>query len=136
MHPEKASLPVEGSPSSFSEPDVLILRDPRESLRKCSLTPLRGARGVRFVDYQPALRLIASISVSNLGNLVLPEQMGRLVIIGENDAPGSKADEATRTAIVRHQAQGREVALINMPTGAKDANDVLRGSGQQGEMAA
>ena len=31
--------------------DVLILRDPRESTRKCSLTPLRGKPGVRFVAY-------------------------------------------------------------------------------------
>ena len=29
--------------------DVLILRDPRESTQKCSLTPLRGTPGVRFV---------------------------------------------------------------------------------------
>jgi len=29
--------------------DVLIFRDPRESVRKCSLTPLRGHPHVRFV---------------------------------------------------------------------------------------
>ena len=28
--------------------DVLILRDPRESVKKCSLTPLRGLPGIRF----------------------------------------------------------------------------------------
>ena len=33
--------------------DILILRDPRESLAKCSLTPLRGRSGIRFVDYHP-----------------------------------------------------------------------------------
>ncbi len=31
--------------------DVLILRDPRESERKCSLTPLRGLEGIRFVNH-------------------------------------------------------------------------------------
>jgi len=31
--------------------DILILRDPRESQKKCSLTPLRGEPGVRFVNY-------------------------------------------------------------------------------------
>jgi pre-rRNA-processing protein TSR3 len=31
--------------------DVLVLRDPRESVKKCSLTPLRGTAGVRFVEY-------------------------------------------------------------------------------------
>jgi len=33
--------------------DVLIFRDPRESTRKCSLTPLRGRPGVRFVAARP-----------------------------------------------------------------------------------
>ncbi|MDP6520907.1 MAG: DUF367 domain-containing protein, partial [Planctomycetota bacterium] len=35
------------------EPTILILRDPRESRRKCSLTPLRGRPGIDFVDYHP-----------------------------------------------------------------------------------
>ncbi len=39
--------------------DVLILRDPRESAKKCSLTPLRGTPGVRFVSYHPERRLEA-----------------------------------------------------------------------------
>ena len=40
--------------------DLLILRDPRESVRKCSLTPLRGLPGVRFVEYRPDRRIDAS----------------------------------------------------------------------------
>lgn len=39
--------------------DVLILRDPRESIQKCSLTPLRGMPGVRFVSFERAHRLDA-----------------------------------------------------------------------------
>ena len=39
--------------------DVLILRDPRESPKKCSLTPLRGTSGVRFVSYDPDRRVDA-----------------------------------------------------------------------------
>ena len=39
--------------------DVLILRDPRESKAKCSLTPLRGRPGIRFVDYHPERRIDA-----------------------------------------------------------------------------
>lgn len=39
------------------ELDILILRDPRESVKKCSLTPLRGQSGVRFVDHRPGLEL-------------------------------------------------------------------------------
>jgi pre-rRNA-processing protein TSR3 len=32
--------------------DVLILRDPRESTKKCSLTPLRGFPGVQFFTWK------------------------------------------------------------------------------------
>jgi len=39
---------------------VLILRDPRESVAKCSLTPLRGLEGIRFVSYYPDRRLEAA----------------------------------------------------------------------------
>lgn len=37
--------------------DILILRDPRESWARCSLAPLRGKGGVRFVGYRPELEL-------------------------------------------------------------------------------
>jgi rRNA small subunit aminocarboxypropyltransferase len=36
--------------------DVLVFRDPRESARKCSLTPLRGRPGIRFVTDRPGAR--------------------------------------------------------------------------------
>lgn len=39
--------------------DVLIVRDPRESLAKCSLTPLRGLPGLQFVSYHPERRVDA-----------------------------------------------------------------------------
>jgi pre-rRNA-processing protein TSR3 len=39
--------------------DVLILRDPKESAVKCSLTPLRGLEGIGFVNYHPDRRLDA-----------------------------------------------------------------------------
>lgn len=32
--------------------DVLVLRDPRESAAKCSLTPLRGLPGIRFLTWK------------------------------------------------------------------------------------
>jgi pre-rRNA-processing protein TSR3 len=40
--------------------DILILRDPRESPKRCSLTPLRGMQGVRFVQHHPDLELEAA----------------------------------------------------------------------------
>jgi pre-rRNA-processing protein TSR3 len=46
-----------------AELDVLILRDPRESTKKCSLTPLRGMPGVRFVTYDPDRRVQAGARI-------------------------------------------------------------------------
>jgi pre-rRNA-processing protein TSR3 len=40
--------------------DVLILRDPRESPKKCSLIPLRGTPGIEFVAYDGAQTLDAA----------------------------------------------------------------------------
>lgn len=37
--------------------DLLILRDPRESWKRCSLRPLRELDGVRFVSWKPGLEL-------------------------------------------------------------------------------
>ena len=39
--------------------DVLILRDPREAAKKCSLTPLRGTPGIEIVSYDSSRRLDA-----------------------------------------------------------------------------
>ncbi len=39
--------------------DVLILRDPRESKKKCSLTPLREHPSIRIVDFDPDRILVA-----------------------------------------------------------------------------
>jgi pre-rRNA-processing protein TSR3 len=41
----------------------LILRDPRESVAKCSLTPLRGLPGIEFVAYRRGARLDAGARV-------------------------------------------------------------------------
>lgn len=38
-------------------PEIWILRDPRESWKKCSLAPLRGRPGVRFFTYRLGLEL-------------------------------------------------------------------------------
>ena len=58
---------------------LLILRDPKESLAKCSLTPLRGLDGVRFVDYHPDRRLDADgrVLLDPDGELLTEEDRGR-----------------------------------------------------------
>lgn len=39
--------------------DILILRDPRESVAKCSLTPVRGLAGVKVLSFRRGMRLDA-----------------------------------------------------------------------------
>ena len=60
-------------------PDVLILRDPRESKAKCSLTPLRDREGFRFVDYRHDRRLDADgrVFLDPNGELLTPADAGR-----------------------------------------------------------
>jgi pre-rRNA-processing protein TSR3 len=58
--------------------DILILRDPRESIQKCSLTPLRGLPGIRFVDYHGQRRLEAHgrVLLDPRGEELTPEDAG------------------------------------------------------------
>jgi len=58
--------------------DVLILRDPREATKKCSLTPLRGTSGIEFVTYDSARRLDAGgrIFLSPEGELISERDRG------------------------------------------------------------
>lgn len=59
--------------------EILILRDPRESVAKCSLTPLRGLPGVRFVEYGPTRRVDAGerVLLHPEGGELSPADRGR-----------------------------------------------------------
>ena len=59
--------------------DVLILRDPRESVKKCSLTPLRGREDVEFWSYDPNTRYDAAgrILLHHEGELLSEADQGK-----------------------------------------------------------
>ena len=63
--------------------DILILRDPRESAKKCSLTPLRDLEGVRFVSYHRDRRLAAGgrVLLHPEGQLFGPADRGRPLLL-------------------------------------------------------
>jgi len=63
--------------------DVLILRDPRESVRKCSLTPLRGLPRIRFATYHRERRIEAGgrILLHPAGELLTPADRGRDLLL-------------------------------------------------------
>lgn len=69
--------------------DVLIVRDPRESAKKCSLTPLRGAPGIRFVGYAHDRRVDA-------GRRVLLHPEGELLSAADRGLPLLLVDCAWR----------------------------------------
>lgn len=75
----------------------------------------------------PDARFICHISVGNLEALELPPQMGRLIVLAQNDAPGSDADRMFKRAIARQRSQGRRVELRAPPADFKDWNDLARG---------
>lgn len=63
--------------------DVLILRDPRESLRKCSLTPLRGHACLSFVSFRSGLELEAAgrVLLHPDGEEIGPEDRGAPLLL-------------------------------------------------------
>jgi pre-rRNA-processing protein TSR3 len=62
---------------------VLIVRDPRESARKCSLTPLVGRERIDFVGYRPDRRVPAPgrTLLHPAGELLTVADAGRDVLL-------------------------------------------------------
>ncbi|NYT42304.1 toprim domain-containing protein [Sphingomonas sp. R-74633] len=73
--------------------------------------------GLTAACAKPELRVIAGISVSNFAELHLPEQMGRLIILRQNDPPGSDADRAVQSAAAAHRERGRKVGFVRVGQG-------------------
>lgn len=76
----------------------------------------------------PELRVVASVSLSNIGNLPVPAQAGPVTIVGQRDAPGSPAARALQAVVQQLQARGATVRVAMPPEGVKDANDLARGA--------
>jgi pre-rRNA-processing protein TSR3 len=70
-------------PLHHALPDVLILRDPREARRKCSLTPLRGVPGIRFVAYRRDRRVDAAgrVLLHPDGEVLSERDRGKAVLL-------------------------------------------------------
>jgi hypothetical protein len=77
---------------------------------------------------RPGARVIAAYSVGNMGAIVFPEAIGRLIIAADRDPPGSDAVAALERAIARQQSRAVKVQLVMPPIGAKDFNAWLTGN--------
>ncbi len=62
---------------------VVVIRDPKESLKKCSLTPLQSRPDIEFIRFQPQHRFLAEgmIFLTPGGEPLKPEDRGRTVLL-------------------------------------------------------
>jgi hypothetical protein len=71
----------------------------------------------------------AALSAGNMGELVLPERLRRVLILADNDEPDSKGRmaglEGAHKLARRLRAEGRHT-VVRKPIAAKDCNEVLR----------
>jgi hypothetical protein len=82
--------------------------------------------GLSAAMAKPELRIVAAVTLGNIGELELPDQAGRLVIIGQRDTH-PRTLEAIERAIALQQERGREVWLTPPPAGGfKDVNEALQ----------
>lgn len=84
--------------------------------------------GLTAAIAKPEERVIAAVTLGNIGKLRLPVQMGRLMIIGQRYKPGAETDALER-AIAEQQGQERAVWLTPPPAGFKDVNAPLQAVG-------
>jgi hypothetical protein len=103
---------------------------------KCGLkdlparTPIYVSEGIEdglsVALARPELRIIAGVSLSNIGSLELPDGCP-VYLLAQRDEK-MRALEAFETALGRLQERGYAVFLVYPPDGFKDYNDVLRGT--------
>ena len=72
----------------------------------------------------PDARFLAAISLSNLGGVVLPENVTEVVLIGDRDEHAANK-RALQRAGAQYHATGRTVRLWQNARGGKDLNDAL-----------
>lgn len=85
---------------------------------------------------KPEARIICSVSLPNIGALVLPPQARSLVIVADRDDK-PQAQDALERAIARQQARGIAVGLVMPPAEVggipvKDINDWVRAIARAG----
>lgn len=70
-------------PGASAPLDVLIVRDPRESPKKCSLIPLRGTPGIEFVTYEGERMVDATgrVLLDPEGDLISEEDKGLPLLV-------------------------------------------------------
>ena len=74
---------------------------------------------------RPDLPCWAAGSLSAIGAVRLPRETKHILLVADNDAAETTA-RAFKKAAAAHVDAGRDVRVLRMPDGVKDANDFLR----------
>lgn len=82
--------------------------------------------GVVLRMAKPEARIVAGISLGNIGAIVFPENVGQLILAADRD-DNPQAIETLERSIAQQQARGVLVQLVFPPAEFKDLNDWLRG---------
>jgi hypothetical protein len=80
-----------------------------------------------IVMLKPEARVLAAISLGNLGFVALPDTVTDLTLVADLD-DNDTAREQLERAVAQHQKAGRRVKLFQNRWGGKDLNDALRAS--------
>lgn len=75
---------------------------------------------------RPEERVIALLALGNLAAIDLPPQMGRLILLKQNDPPGSDAARLFDAGVKAQRARGHRVAWVEAPAGVKDLNELAQ----------
>lgn len=78
-----------------------------------------------WVMKRPECRTHAAVSLSNMGGVAWPEQIGRLTLLSQNDAPGSDAMQSWEQVVRKQQAAGRMVFDQRPPAHVKDWAELI-----------
>ncbi|MFP4045255.1 MAG: toprim domain-containing protein [Rhodosalinus sp.] len=83
----------------------------------------------------PEARVLAGISLSNLAQLELPDNVNSITLVADLD-DNEEARRALQRAVAAHEDAGRRVAVWQNRYGGKDLNDALRAARGREEGAA
>lgn len=81
---------------------------------------------------RPEYRIVAAVTLGNIGAIVLPEAAKRIVIVADRD-DNQTALDALERSLAAQQARGLDVRLVMPPVGIKDVNDWLRAGQNTGQ---
>lgn len=81
-------------------------------------------------EVKPELRIIAGISLRNMGAIVLPSAARKLVIVADRD-DNVREQDALERSIAQQQARGLDVSIVNVPAPHKDIDAWLLSLKQQ-----